>query len=76
MALTGDLKKWYFSSDGQLYDIAKMWATKFTFNELRAFQSAYAEYEIRHDITEEEYTAYNHMWQTATWAISIQCFGY
>jgi hypothetical protein len=75
MTLHGDEKKWYFSSDGQLYDIAKEWAKKFTYKELRAFQQSYADYQRMPNASEERKIAYDHMWQTATWAIDIQVFG-
>ena len=75
MNLTSDERKWKESTESELRTISEMWAKNFTYKQLRAFQSSYVLYMQKPEVSDEQYQAYNNMWQTATWAIDFQYFG-
>lgn len=69
-----DFDKWAVSTDEEIYEIAKNWAKRFTTVKLRAFQDYYRELGTKETI-ESRMIALDHLWQCATFAISIREFG-
>jgi hypothetical protein len=79
--MTGDLQKWADSTPEEIETIATtIWAKKFTYTALRAFQHQYqVQIERLSKVSDldvlDEMTAYQHMLDTATRAIDFQQFG-
>lgn len=79
--ITSDLQKWADSTPEEIEKIATtIWAKKFTYKALRAFQAQYqARIEQLDKVSDygvlTEMTGYQHMLDTATRAIDFQQFG-
>ena len=69
-----DLEKWADTSNDALYEIAKVWAKRFTTHQLRGFQNHYDDGKSRTE-DDTDFKGLDNMWQCATFAISIREFG-
>lgn len=68
-----DSIRWAKSSDGQLYDIGKSWAKKYSIKKLRSFQASYTN-SLRKSNDDLTAQAYQARIKAVTWAIDIKAF--
>jgi len=59
---------------GKQLAIARDWARRFSYKQLRAFQAHYAEMSAKHQGDDMVYASFDNRWSVATLAIDIQAF--